>query len=230
MSAHLILFDCDGTLVDSQAHIVHTMQQAVAACGHRVPEVSAVRAIIGLSLEEAIGLLLPGTEALQRQQVMGYYRRQYATEADIRLYPGVIETLRHLKARGYWLGIVTGKSRRGLLRQLDEFGMDALFQVWRTADCCPSKPHPAMVLECMQEMGVGALQTTVVGDSRFDMQMAVASGVRALGVSFGVEPPEVLLDHGAAAVVDRFADLVALFPPLPRAGDMSTMAVAKEVK
>ena len=125
------------------------------------------------------------------------------------------ETLEVLRSRGYWLGVVTGKSRAGLLRVLESFELGDLFYVWRTADCTHSKPHPAMVLECMLELGVPADRTWVVGDACFDIQMAVAAEVEALGVSFGVASSDELLQAGARRVVNDFAELLSYFPRLP---------------
>lgn len=201
------------------------MQQAFAATGLPVPEADAVSGIIGLSLAAAIERLLPenGGDAAA---VADAYRHHYReAEAGLALYPGVIETLDALRARGYWMGVVTGKSRPGLLRVLEHFGLQDYFLTWRTADCCPSKPHPAMAMECMTELGVRPAQTTLIGDARFDMQLASAAGVRALGVSFGVESAAALREEGASAVVDRFSDLLAYFPPL-NSGDVSATMTA----
>jgi len=210
---HLILFDCDGTLVDSHAQIVRAMQQAFAACGMEPPPAQAVRHVIGLSLHEAISRLLP--EGPLHDGIVAAYRRHYrAAQTGTSLFTGVRDTLQALCERGYWMGVVTGKSRSGLLQVLEQLDLQAFFQVWRTADCCPSKPHPAMVEECMAEMGVGPCQTTVVGDACFDMQMARACGVRALGVASGSEEPMALRNAGAADVVDAFVSLMAHFPPL----------------
>lgn len=211
----LILFDCDGTLVDSQQQIITAMQTAFADHGLAAPEVEAVRAVIGLSLGLAVDRLAPGLDEGLREAVLAGYRTAYvASESSLALFSGVREGLEALHEKGYWLGVVTGKSRRGLLRVLDAFDMHALFQVWRTADCCPSKPHPAMVLECMGEMGVDADATQVIGDACFDMEMARAAGVRALGVSFGVEPASRLIQAGAARVFHRFDEIAPSFPSL----------------
>ena len=209
----LILFDCDGTLVDSHAQIIHAMQQAFTACDLEPPEVQAVRHVIGLSLHEAISRLL--SDGVLHDDIAAAYRRHYrAAQGGTSLFAGVRETLQVLRERGYWMGIVTGKSRPGLLQVLDQLDLRAFFHVWRTADCCPSKPHPAMVEECMADMGVGPKQTTVVGDACFDIQMARACGVRALGVASGSEDPIALRDAGAFDVVDTFVSLMAHFPPL----------------
>jgi phosphoglycolate phosphatase len=209
----LILFDCDGTLMDSHIAIVRAMQKAFCQCGLPEPSEKAVFDVIGLSLGRAIDQLAGSTNRTEeiKQAYRDYYR---AAEPELKLYPGVRETLLSLQQRGYWLGVVTGKSTAGLLRVLDTFDLQDYFYVLRTADCCNSKPHPAMVLECMAEMGVGAAQTCVVGDALFDIQMAQSAGVAALGVSFGVSGSDELERAGAMAVVNDFSDLLVHFPPL----------------
>lgn len=212
---HLILFDCDGTLVDSHAHIIDSMQQAIAACDLPVPDPAEVSAIIGLSLERAISVLTPEVDDGMRRQVVERYRQMYLRPGNSQpLYPGVAETLDILAERGYHMGIVTGKSRRGLTRVMEEHELHPWFVVSRTADECPSKPHPAMVMECADEMGMDPRQVSVVGDACFDIEMAVAAQARAIGVSFGAEPAARLLEAGAECVVDRFDALLEQFPPL----------------
>lgn len=190
------------------------MQRTFKDYGLPAPSVSDVRAVIGLSLKEAVGRLLPDAGSSQQGRVIAGYRYRYGTATDAsRLYTGVRETLKKLRSNGYWLGIVTGKSHSGLMRTLEKHDLTKVFHVWRTADVCPSKPHPAMVLECMHEMGVVAGQTSVVGDSCFDIEMAVACGVQALGVSFGAGTSESLQQAGASNVIHSFDDLLAYFPP-----------------
>ncbi len=195
------------------------MQHAFVANGLPEPAANAVREVIGLSLSRAVSGLM--NEELQidaplYQHITQAYRDYYhLAEKDIELFPDVKETLEVLCSRGYWLGVVTGKSRAGLLRVLESFELGDLFYVWRTADCTHSKPHPAMVLECMLELGVPADRTWVVGDACFDMQMAVAAEVEALGVSFGVASSDELLQARARRVVNDFAELLAYFPRLP---------------
>lgn len=214
MEPRLILFDCDGTLVDSHGHIVHVMRQSFQDCGQPPPSASDVRAVIGLSLTEAVRGLLGRDDGELLRRLVASYRHYYGMMPDeSHLYAGVRETLASLKELGYWLGVVTGKSHRGLMRTLEQHHLREMFVVWRTADICPSKPHPAMVLECMEETGAHAARTTVVGDSCFDMQMAGFGGVRALGVSFGASDTRALLDAGAVTVVHAFPDLMAHFPP-----------------
>jgi len=217
----LILFDCDGTLVDSHGHIVAVMRRAFVETGLNVPAEADVRAIIGLSLDHAVRALLPDADEKMRITVAEAYRRLYrGTPVDHGLHAGVRETLVELARRGWWMGVVTGKSTPGLMRVFDAFELADFFPVWRTADQCPSKPHPAMALECMEEMGGAPDRTIVVGDAVMDMQMAKAAGMRGIGVSFGAADAAALMQAGAADVVHRFTDLLAHFPPL-RAGAAS---------
>jgi len=209
----LILFDCDGTLVDSHAAIIAAMQQAFSEQDMTEPSSSSISHIIGMSLGDAVASLCPFVE--KRAAIVASFRRHYVSgESDLQLYPGVRETLLELCKRGYWLGIVTGKSHAGLLRVLSQFQLSELFLVLRTADCCPSKPHPAMVLESMLELGVHQDQTRVVGDAVVDIQMAEAASVCALGVCFGEPIHAELMQAGAMAVVDDFPSILAHFPPL----------------
>jgi len=193
------------------------MQQAFALAGLDEPTDEAVSAIIGLSLHSAVVALLEKGKAEESvvEQICAGYRDAYrASEQEIHLFTGVRETLEELRCRGYWMGVVTGKSHSGLLRVLASFELSDLFLVLRTADCTHSKPHPAMVLECMQEMGVEAAETIVVGDALFDVQMAQAAGVPCIGVSFGVAESSDLINAGAKVVVDDFTTLLDYFPPL----------------
>ncbi len=212
----LILFDCDGTLVDSPRHIVAVMREAFSACGVSPPPESTIAEIVGLSLDAGIHRLLPTAGADLRRQVAETYRRLYRRHPHRPgLHAGVRSTLKTLRERGYLMGVVSGKSLSGLERVLAEHDLFEFFIVWRTADQCPSKPHPAMVIECMTSAAVAPERTTVVGDARCDMEMAANSGVRAVGVSYGAASTAVLSRAGAACVVDRFPELLAYFPHLP---------------
>ncbi|MDQ6986639.1 MAG: HAD-IA family hydrolase [Mariprofundaceae bacterium] len=226
----LILFDCDGTLMDSHHHIIAVMQRAFVEHGLTAPAVEAIAPVVGLSLAMAVRQLLAG-ESIDvcddvGDEIAQTYRHLYRTlPAQYGLFDGVIETLEVLRDRGYWLGVVTGKSQAGLVQVLDKFDLAGHFLVLRTADQCPSKPHPAMVEECMREMGVTAAQTTVIGDALLDIQMAEAGGVRALGVSFGVADTQALREVGAKAVVDDFSDLLEHFPHLRSGHPSSTIRI-----
>jgi len=227
----LILFDCDGTMTDSHSIIVQAMQQAFLDVGLKKPEHRSVCDIIGLSLSQAISTLTPPAqqhhEGLQPRIEQAYRLHYLRAEHQVCLFPHVRETLQELRARGYWLGVVTGKSKSGLIRVLQRFDLEELFYVVRTADCTHSKPHPAMVLECMQEMGLTADQTCVIGDAVFDIQMAKAARVQALGVSFGVASSTDLIQAGASRVVTDFSNLLNYFPHLQDVPVSPTMAGAK---
>ncbi|MDX8388158.1 MAG: HAD-IA family hydrolase [Ghiorsea sp.] len=212
----LILFDCDGTLTDSHGAIAQAMQKAFTDHGFTEPVYNDVLGIIGLSLMGAVEKLAPmGMDEPSKQLICEAYGTNYrALESSLSLYPYVIQTLEELQKRGYLMGVVTGKSSGGLIRVLDTFDLNHFFPVWRTADICFSKPHPAMALECMDEMGAIAANTVVIGDSRFDIQMANAAGMRALGVSFGVESAQSLQAEGAFAVIDEFQGVLNFFPAL----------------
>ncbi|HKJ83269.1 MAG TPA: HAD-IA family hydrolase [Mariprofundaceae bacterium] len=215
MQQHLILFDCDGTLVDSHAHIVNTMQKAMTACQLSAPDDGAVSEVVGLSLERAVEVLIPDEESVVQAQVTEHYRRLYLRPGSPQpLFPGVRRTLDELAARGYWMGIVTGKSRRGLARVMDEHDLHSWVMVSRTPDECPSKPHPDMVTECADEMGMDVGQVTVVGDACFDIEMALSAGAQAIGVSYGAQSADRLREAGAGHIVDRFEALLERFPPL----------------
>jgi len=216
----LILFDCDGTLTDSNSLIVRAVQGAFIDMGLRSPSESAILQSLGMSLDGVLASLLQqqSIDHIDRCALAEHYRQHYwSEESDITLYPQVLDTLATLKQRGYWMGIVTGKSKEGLLRVLERFPLKDYILTWRTADCCPSKPHPAMAEECMHELGVGKAKTSLVGDAHFDMRMAKAAGIRALGVSFGLDNKQVLLDEGAEAVVVSFDALLDYFPTLQSA-------------
>lgn len=186
------------------------MRLAFEERGLAPPDPHAVTSIIGLSLHEAIRHL-HGEDAAVTEIASAYRRYWLQEEQRLSLFEGIPSMLQQLEDQGFWLGIVTGKSSAGLLRVLDFFDLKRHFLVWRTADRCPSKPHPAMVLECADELGVCPEHTVVIGDSPFDMAMAKAAGARPYGVSYGVGSTESLLREGAAAVFDHPQDITNVF-------------------
>lgn len=209
----LIVFDFDGTLVDSQAAIVQAMADGFAAAGLPTPEASAVRQVIGLKLEVAIRGLLPGgAEAgIERAIARGYRDAFFALRTRPNhhepMFPQARETLASLDQGEVRLGIATGKARRGLLASLDRHGIGHHFVTLQTADDGPGKPHPAILRQAMREAGVEAEDTVMIGDTVFDIDMAVRAGVSALGVAWGYHAPHELSAAGAARIVDRFAGL-----------------------
>jgi phosphoglycolate phosphatase len=212
----LAVFDCDGTLVDSQDNICRSVEQAFAAAQIGAPPRSAIRRIVGLSLVEAMQTLLPSAEdALHRSLAQDYkdafFRmRSSGTMTEEPLYEGIVEVLDTLAADGWVLGVATGKSDRGLAHILAHHGIAARFVTLQTADRHPSKPHPSMIETAMADAGAVPATTVMIGDTSFDMLMARAAGVRALGVAWGYHPVDELSAAGAHAIADTVAALPRL--------------------
>ena len=213
----LVLFDCDGTLVDSARLIHEVMARTFVAFGHKRPELSATKSIIGLTLDIAIARMLHrphvDDEALA---MMSHYKSIYGEVRDEEgmetpLFDGILPLIDNLAARKgeLVLGAVTGKSRRGLTQIFEMYGFTPHFTVSRTADDCPSKPHPAMVTECCDATGIAAIDTIVIGDAIYDMQMAKSAGAAAIGVAWGYAAIEDLLANGANAIAHHPNDLLS---------------------
>ena len=220
----LVLFDVDGTLVDSQAAIVECMQLTFEAHGRLVPDAGAVRGIIGLSLDHAIARLLGGqpgdVAAMTAFYKDNWIAVQSRPELAARFFAGMRELIDVLAARDdLLLGIVTGKSRRGVDHLIETHGLQRHFQTRRTADDCPSKPHPAMVLECCSETGVSPGDAIVVGDTDFDVTMALAAGASAIGVGWGYHDAQALLDAGATCVAQTVDELAGFLAPAAMAAN-----------
>ncbi|MFG1417107.1 HAD-IA family hydrolase [Xanthobacter sp. V0B-10] len=215
----LVLFDCDGTLVDSQHMIVAAMHDAHTAAGLAVPSRGRLLSVVGLSLPEAFTVLAEGDPAYPVASMTEAYRSAFMRLRDSRppepMFPGAREVLAALRAReDVVLGMVTGKARRGVGRVLQAHDMEGWFSTIQTADDAPSKPHPAMVQQAMMETGIGPAHTVVVGDTSFDMAMARAAGAAALGVAWGYHATEELWHAGAQRVVERFEDVPAALAEL----------------
>ncbi|WP_037523158.1 HAD-IA family hydrolase [Sphingomonas sp. Mn802worker] len=209
----LALFDCDGTLVDSHANICRAMEQAFAGNGITAPSPEAIRGIVGLSLVEAVAVLAPGADAAFHHAVADDYKAAFqrmradgALEAEP-LYHGLVEALDRLAADDWVLGVATGKSDRGLAHVLAHHGLTDRFVTLQTADRHPSKPHPSMIRACMEQVGSTPDRTVMIGDTSYDMEMACAAGVRAIGVTWGYHDEALLRAAGAEAIVHRYADL-----------------------
>lgn len=210
---YLIIFDCDGTLVDSQDTILHGLQVGFDAVG--LPMVSRAEAlsIVGLSLERAF-LTLVGEEnahhvaAMARAYRTSKVERRAAGEDHDPLYPGALKALDRLAQReDVLLGIATGKARRGVDHMVEVHGLHGRFVTIQTADTSPSKPHPDMVLRAMAETGAEPQRTVMIGDTSFDMEMARSAGTHALGVTWGYHDQNRLVGGGAERVIDHFDDL-----------------------
>lgn len=212
----LIIFDVDGTLVDSQNSIVTAMTCAFQAARLPVPERALILGTVGLSLPLAVQRLVSMATAVQVETLVSAYKSAYFQKrselgaAEISpFYPGALEGLKRLYAvPEYLLGIATGKSRRGLDRLLDAYGLHGHFVTKQVSDHHPSKPHPAMIEAALAETGIAPGNAVMIGDTSFDMEMAQAAGVTGIGVSWGYHGRGGL---GAAAhVIDRFEDLPQL--------------------
>jgi phosphoglycolate phosphatase len=221
MTAHLrlILFDVDGTLVDSQGAIVGAMTRAFGGLDLPVPERAAILSIVGLSLDRAMEQLFPdGTDAVRRDLVEGYKSAYHAARVaggagHSPLYRGAREALEVLHAvPDYLLGVATGKSQRGLDGLLEAHGIGC-FVTRQVADHHPSKPHPSMIRAAMAETGVEPENVVMIGDTSFDMVMARAAGVTGIGVDWGYHPVQALdADH----VISDFGQLQPLLQSLWR--------------
>jgi phosphoglycolate phosphatase len=214
MTSRLILFDVDGTLVDSQASILAAMTAAFAAAALPMPTRAQVLGIVGLSLDRAMTVLAPDQPETVHRVLVDGYRSAYFEQrtapgnTPAPFYPGAVEVLRHLAGAPHTvLGVATGKSRRGLDALIEAHGLDGMFATLQTADRHPSKPHPAMILAAMEETGIDGAATAMIGDTSFDMEMARAAGVAGIGVGWGYHPRDRL--GAARLVIDRFGDLPA---------------------
>lgn len=204
----LIVFDWDGTLMDSAGVIVASIRRAAEDLGLEPPSEAACRHIIGLGLTEALQHLFPALPEAEHPRLVERYRHHYlGRDAEIPLFAGADAVVRGLHARDYLLGVATGKSRKGLDRVLGYTGLRPYFHATRCADECFSKPHPQMLEELMTELGVRPERTLMIGDTSHDLQMAANAGVPALAVSYGAHGREDLLAHGPLACVDSVQEL-----------------------
>ena len=203
----LIIFDADGTLINSQAIILEGLNLTFREFGYPQPQKSDALATIGLTLDLLFAKLLNRAVDDEIMAMCVSYKRNAVEllsrpELHSQLYDGIDGVLATLsKQPETFLAIATGKSRRGLAKMIETFGYEDKFIALRTSDDCPSKPHPAMILECCEIAGCDASQTVMIGDSNYDMQMAVEAGAKALGVSWGYQSIEKLQQSGAQAIV-----------------------------
>lgn len=211
----LAIFDCDGTLVDSQANICLAMEHAFDEAGMAPPSRYATRRIVGLSLVEAMRVLLPDAEAQVHIDMAERYKASYLVLRNNGLeneplYDGIAGLLSSMDESGWLLGVATGKSDRGLERCLDHHGIRGLFVTLQTADRHPSKPHPSMVYQALADVAVGATGAVVIGDTVYDIHMGKAAGTRTIGVNWGYHPADELRGAGADAIAESMDELKAL--------------------
>ena len=219
----LIIFDVDGTLVDSQGDILAAMRSAFVRAEHPAPDREAILGIVGLSLDVAVRRLVPDLPADQQDRIVGWYKDAYT---DLRavsgvadsspLYPDARATLDALHAiPETLLGVATGKSARGLDKLLDGHDLRRLFVTRQVADHHPSKPHPSMLLTALAETGVAPENAVMIGDTSYDMEMARAAGIAGIGVSWGYHRAEAL--SAATAIARDFRDLAGLLDDMRKA-------------
>ncbi|WP_425089995.1 HAD-IA family hydrolase [Stappia sp.] len=210
---YLVIFDCDGTLVDSQDTILHGLTVGFEAVGLTPPDRRTGLSIVGLSLDVAFRRLVAPEHAHLVPAMADAYRqakvaRRLAGLDHDPLYPGARAVLDALHARDdVLLGIATGKALRGVRHLQEMHGLERMFATIQTADSAPSKPHPGMILQAMAETGAQADRTVMIGDTRFDIDMARAAGVASVGVSWGYHPREQLVASGAGRIIDAFGEL-----------------------
>lgn len=211
----LVLFDCDGTLIDSQYRIGASMAQAYEACGLAAPATAKTRTVIGMSLDSAIARLSPDLDSAKVHEVAEAYKHAFMhfrsnNLHDEPMFDGARTALDWLLAKdNVLMGVATGKSRRGLNSVLDREQLRDHFVTLQTADDAPSKPHPGMIQNALGETGVSPERCVVIGDTSFDMEMAANAGVKGLGVSWGYHPPEHLRSTGAYHVLESYGELPA---------------------
>lgn len=208
----LAIFDCDGTLVDSGATIHRALLAAFDAHGLDCPPPHLSRKVIGLSLVEAMTRLAPGAdhEGLSRTYKDAFFAMRTGGEVEEPLFDGILPLLDELEAEGWLLAVATGKSDRGLRHCLDSHGIHARFVSLQTADRHPSKPHPSMALAAIVEAGGAPETSIVIGDTSFDMGMALAAGAGAIGAGWGYHDADELTAAGAHGIAAEPADVLAI--------------------
>jgi phosphoglycolate phosphatase len=209
----LAIFDCDGTLVDSQANICQALEDTFAAARIDVPPRTAMRRIVGLNLVEAMRALLPEANDDDHVALAQAYKDRFhqmrisGALVEEPLFDGIAELVATLHDQGWMLGVATGKSDRGLAHVLDAHGLAHRFITLQTADRHPSKPHRSMIDTAIAEAGADPDATAMIGDTSYDMAMARNAGVRAIGVTWGYHEADDLIGAGAHSIADAVADL-----------------------
>jgi len=208
----LLVLDCDGTFVDSQTGIIETMQLAFAENGVTRPAPEKILHVVGLELLESIGILAPTLGPATHEKILGAYR-QFSTkrrnEGNWRdpLYPGAKEAMNVLNDAGWLMGVATGKSRAGLDRVLADHEIEHHFCTLQTSDVAVGKPSPDMLHRALAESGADASRAVMVGDTTYDIEMAVNANIHAIGVGWGYHDREALTSAGAVMVIERFDQL-----------------------
>jgi phosphoglycolate phosphatase len=204
----LIAFDWDGTLYDSTAFIVRSIQRACQDLRVSVPSDAQAAFVIGLSLHDALKHAVPGLAPERYDELVQRYRHHYfATQHELNLFTGTLGMLEALKQRQHLLTVATGKSRRGLDEALASTELHGVFDASRTAEETRSKPHPLMLQELMAEFGVAPARTLMIGDTTHDLQMAANAGVPAVAVSYGAHEPQTFEAFAPLFIAHSVAEL-----------------------
>jgi phosphoglycolate phosphatase len=211
----MAVFDVDGTLIDSRSSIFRAAVEAAHAINISPPSYDDVRAIVGVSLFDALAMMRPDldneTIAAYTHEFQQAFLRFHADPSFAEsLYLGAEDTLRALKTEGWLMGMATGNSRRGVTRTVEKHGWSDVFDVTYCADDGPSKPHPHMLQCNLKALGVDPHEAVMIGDATHDMRMARSAGVTAIGVSWGFHTVEELLAAGADHIVHDFTELKSL--------------------
>lgn len=211
MPFRVLIFDWDGTLVDSAAHIIRCVQAAAVDVGLEAPATEKVRHVIGLSLERAFLNVVPAAEQGAYGRFVAAYRQHFfrATAEVQPLFPGVQDVLRELREQGFLLAVATGKGRNGLRRGLADTGLEKYFDVTRCAEDTASKPDPRMLREILDDLGLEPGEGLMIGDTSYDLEMAARIGMPSIGVTCGAHGCEHLEVHKPVALLD---DVRALPP------------------
>jgi phosphoglycolate phosphatase len=215
----LVVFDCDGTLVDSQHHVVASMNEAFKSLGLPLPEEQSIRNCIGLNVDEAVKQYLPDPSdtkllsAVVDAYKSSYFRRRQHPDHDEPLYRGTVEVIRALQSRGSKMAVATGKSMRGLNAVIENHGLKGFFVSLQTPDHNPGKPHPQMLEKAMMDAGAEPNRTFMVGDTSYDMALARNAGCTAVGVSWGYHDERELRGSGAQYLIHEFSELIDLVYP-----------------
>ncbi|MCU7840814.1 MAG: HAD-IA family hydrolase [Candidatus Thiodiazotropha sp. (ex Troendleina suluensis)] len=211
MKFKLLVFDWDGTLMDSEARIIECVEAAIKDLEMPLPSQEAIRNIIGLGLREAVHALFPDSDDELHLGIASRYRVHFFSdcESPSQLFEGTREVISELSQLGYLLAVATGKGRKGLDYALETSGLGDYFHLTRCADETFSKPHPEMLHQILEETGVEPRQALMIGDTEYDLEMAVNAGVPALGMTYGVHAHERLLKHNPLACLDRITDIPA---------------------
>lgn len=209
MTWKLLVFDWDGTLMDSAAHIIAAVRAAAEDIGVDVPGENDVRHVIGLGLREAISAAMPDLDEETYLRFVEAYRQRFwqASIHDHALFPGVREVLLELKAAGYLLAVATGKGRNGLRRVLEEEKLHQVFDVTRCAEETTSKPAPLMLYEILEELDLKPASGLMIGDTTYDLEMAARINMDRIAVSYGAHSRELLQTHQPLGFLDDIRDL-----------------------